>query len=158
MAHFYKKKVGRAAKLSVSSKNVLWNWSQLPANSNKQRKTEEPRPKKFSGQEQFEAAQDLEGISVSHPGSGLTQQEPHFKHDKDKLQGVFMEQLAWQEQSPLSLPEQVKLEAGIIFNQPPTRTTPSVPPRAVPETSSSENESSSEQQPAKRKAEGWFQK
>jgi len=67
-----------------------------------------------------------------------------------------MEQVAKQEQAPLSLPEQVQLEAGIIFNHAPARTAPSVPPRSAPDAPLVEDsvDSLSEQQPTKRKAEG----
>jgi hypothetical protein len=66
--------------------------------------------------------------------------------DQDKLRGIFAEHVFEQEQVPLSLPEQVKLEAGILFQH--------APPRIVPEVAAPENFDESSSAQKKRKAEG----
>lgn len=138
---------------------------ELPANANKQRKVElkdqKQMPRKLFSHELFESGQNLDGISVSTPSSGGfgLSMDQVFRRDKSKkLHGVFMEQQPAaadkQEQQSLSLPEQVKLEAGIIFNHAPARTAPSVPPRGIPDDPEISAESSTDSPPTKRKAEG----
>ena len=115
-------------------------------------------------QQQFEQLQlQVEPHQVM-PRQHLPQEQ---LFDEEELEEGFEEQVEQQEQNPLSLPEQVELEAGIILQHPPvnpTHSVPSVPPRNVVgsvETSNHQlstmkpianSDESSSQRPRKRKA------